>query len=241
MPRNSVQQELPLHEVGHIRDSLLALGILNGVVHYETKEDGWLVALDHEKITRVRKHSYTMPSLHLDGMQTCDRCGAGLSLACFQVLEANQEGLVLVCPGCEQASSTRSVEVPVKQVSACADDCLWAVLEEAATKNIQEFVGFPETPEVTKFTGRESLQGLGCTTEAGTVVHRWVFDVVKASLTDNESVLGLPGHIQKAVQTLKNKDVTLANLKKIRDVNGRYLTLSMDQVPKKLSLGCNIA
>lgn len=240
VPQNNVQQELPLHEVGHIRDSLLALGILNGVVHYERKEDGWLVALDHEKITRVRKHLYTMPGLHLDGRQTCDRCGAGLSLACFQVLEAKQEGLVLVCPGCEQASSTLGVEIPVKQVSACADDCLWAVLEEAATRNIQEFVGFPETPEVTKFAGGKSLQGLGCTAEAGTVVHRWVFDVVKASLTDNESVLGLPEHIQKAVQTLKNKDVTLANLKNIRDVNGRYLTLSMDQVPKKCPLGATL-
>ena len=85
----------PHQEVGHMSDSLVALGILNGVVQFERKEDGWMVALDHEKVRRAREKLYQMPGLHLAGRQSCDRCGAGLAQRCFEVITPKQEGYML--------------------------------------------------------------------------------------------------------------------------------------------------
>jgi len=225
-----------LQEVGHMSDSLVALGILNGVVQFERKEDGWMIALDQEKVRRARQNLYQMPGLHLAGRQSCDRCGAGLAQRCFEVITPKQEGLILICSGCEESSSTLGVNV--KETPSCADDCLWGVLEEAATKNVREFVAFPATPEVTKCNGTGSLE---CDRQnAAKLVHKWMLDVVKASSSDNEALLGLPVGIQHAVGSLKGKDVNSNNLKKIRDDKGRYLTLSMDQVPKNSPLGAKL-
>jgi hypothetical protein len=230
-----------LHEDARIRNALLALGILNGVVHYERTEDGWVVALDEEKITRARNDLYTMPQLHLDGRHLCDRCGVSLSLRCFEVEEGEQEKLVLLCPGCEEASSNAGVDLRLKEVPACADDCLWAILKNAGSAQIQELVPFPEPPQVTKLScGGELVEDLGCTREAAKHVHRWVQAVVKASVDDKEALMGLPEHIQIAVGNLDRKDIgsmTLKNLQKIRDENGRYVTLSLDQVPTTSLLG----
>jgi hypothetical protein len=60
-PYSSHPHPAHLHEVGHMGDSLIALGILNGVVQSERKDDGWILALDQEKVRRARKKLYTMP------------------------------------------------------------------------------------------------------------------------------------------------------------------------------------